>query len=72
MDESESSALPLGDTPIRDIKFSEKQKSHGVCFSVLVGVEGFEPSEWMSQSHLPYHLATPQYLVGIDGFEPSE
>ena len=38
----------------------------------LVGVEGFEPSEWMSQSHLPYHLATPQYLVGIDGFEPSE
>ena len=27
----------------------------------MVGVEGFEPSEWMSQSHLPYHLATPQY-----------
>lgn len=28
----------------------------------LVAVEGFEPSQWMSQSHLPYRLATPQYL----------
>ncbi len=27
----------------------------------MVGVEGFEPSEWMSQSHLPYRLATPQF-----------
>ena len=29
----------------------------------LVGVEGFEPSEWWSQSPLPYRLATPQYLL---------
>ena len=27
----------------------------------MVGAEGFEPSEWWSQSPLPYHLATPQY-----------
>ena len=28
----------------------------------LVGVEGFEPSKWRSQSPLPYRLATPQYM----------
>ncbi len=28
----------------------------------LVGVVGFEPTEWRSQSPLPYHLATPQYI----------
>ena len=41
---------------------------------LLAGVEGFEPSEGRSQSPLPYHLATPQYilLAGIDGFEPSK
>lgn len=29
----------------------------------LVGVVGFEPTEWRSQSPLPYHLATPQNLI---------
>lgn len=28
----------------------------------LVGVVGFEPTEWRSQSPLPYHLATPQNM----------
>lgn len=28
---------------------------------LVVGAEGFEPSEWWSQSPLPYRLATPQY-----------
>ena len=30
--------------------------------TALVGAEGFEPSEWWSQSPLPYHLATPQFF----------
>ena len=34
----------------------------------LVGVEGFEPSEWWSQSPLPYRLATPQYLLLLPVF----
>lgn len=47
----------------------------------LAGVEGFEPTEWWSQSPLPYHLAIPQFaysfemskqMVGIAGFEPAE
>ena len=28
--------------------------------ALLVGAEGFEPSEWWSQNPLPYRLATPQ------------
>lgn len=39
------------------------------CF--LVGVQGFEPRRCLSQSQVPYRLATPQYLVGIAGFEPT-
>ena len=32
---------------------------------LLVGVVGFEPTEWRSQSPLPYHLATPQYKIFV-------
>ena len=46
MTESESVALPLGDTPMF-VRFS----------LFLVGIDGFEPSEWRSQSPLPYLLA---------------
>ena len=28
----------------------------------LVGLDGFEPSEWRSQSPLPYHLAIAQHI----------
>ena len=49
MPESESGALPLGDTPmLRQI--------------LLVGIDGFEPSEWRSQSPLPYLLAISHNL----------
>ena len=51
MPESESGALPLGDTPI------SRESKHS-----LVGIDGFEPSESRSQSPLPYLLAIPQDL----------
>ena len=97
--ESESTALPLGYTPVsfvvagisstdyiiipryawkvnsifckgyRNILWIRKpllQKIKKSSFSfetaLLVGVEGFEPSEWWSQSPLPYRLATPQFI----------
>lgn len=28
----------------------------------MAGMVGFEPTEWWSQSPLPYHLATSQYF----------
>ena len=43
----------------------DKEISHIAMrlFEYMVGAEGFEPSEWWSQSPLPYHLATPQNLI---------
>ena len=39
---------------------------------ILAGMDGFEPSEWRSQSPLPYRLATSQYKMGwIIGVEPT-
>ena len=32
-----------------------------ICQLILVGLDGFEPSECHSQSVVPYHLATAQY-----------
>lgn len=37
----------------------------------LVGVVGFEPTEWRSQSPLPYHLATPQNIFCLSVFHLS-
>lgn len=33
---------------------------------LLVGVQGFEPRKCLSQSQVPYRLATPQYKSPIE------
>ena len=38
---------------------------------VMAGMDGFEPSEWRSQSPLPYRLATSQRMGWIIGVEPT-
>ena len=57
------------DTDHSEIRGYKKIKSAEPLFTgfadCLVGVEGFEPSEWQSQSLLPYRLATPQYFLRL-------
>ncbi len=48
MAESESAAVPLGDTPILS------NSLYG-----MAGVPGLEPGKWRDQNPLPYHLAIP-------------
>ena len=41
---------------------------------ILAGVGGLEPPKCQSQSLVPYHLATPQYLIYVGwkmGLEPT-
>ncbi len=52
MAESESAAVPLGDTPILS------NSLYG-----MAGVPGLEPGKWRDQNPLPYHLAIPLYRV---------
>lgn len=71
------------------LKIFTNKRSASLCKKriLLVGVQGFEPRKCLSQSQVPYRLATPQYsaaarydeyerqlslMVGIDGFEPSK
>ena len=44
----------------QDKKQTKESHQRGSPLFDMVGAEGFEPSEWWSQSPLPYHLATPQ------------
>ena len=52
MAESESAAVPLGDTPILS------NSLYG-----MAGVPGLEPGKWRDQNPLPYHLAIPLFSV---------
>jgi hypothetical protein len=52
MTESESVAVPLGDTPT----YHQTTKQ-------VAGVPGLEPGEWRDQNPLPYHLAIPLHQV---------
>lgn len=57
MAESESAAVPLGDTPT----YCQK-------LNTVAGVPGLEPGKWRDQNPLPYHLAIPliRYLFVFD------
>ena len=59
MAESESAAVPLGDTPTFP---SSKQ------LKAVAGVPGLEPGKWRDQNPLPYHLAIPlnRYVFVFD------
>ena len=56
MTESESVALPFGDSPIICAL------STWTILSFKTGLQGFEPWKWRSQSPLPYHLAIAQCI----------
>ncbi len=50
---------------IKNNPFRKNNLRKGSRLSLVVGVQGFEPRKCLSQSQVPYRLATPQYSAAV-------